>query len=314
MHGGGGCAVHEVESSGFKDLSDAEGSNTFITVWPQGASEGPFANQWPSCGSDCNSARGQAVKDAGKGLASWDEIGFLEQMITNIVKTTSSSQPWKDRVDPERIYMTGFSMGCMMAHRFALERSKVVAGFGCHGGELSLIDTDVASELDAEKTKYNLQPMPTYITIGTDDTAWYDKAVVDWRAWSYLNGCSGESTRAVNLSSSSRSWDDTAAVEHVGHSCASYSPPLETVMMSVTGGGHANDHRMAKFTWDFLRQYTRPGALVELPVAVIEVDPPTTTGSADDTASSASTETRALTPVALALAAAGLAAWGAHQV
>ena len=54
-----------------------------------------------------------------------------------IIHTSTLAQaanPSKGLVDPERVYFTGFSMGCMMANRFALERSSITAGFGCHGG------------------------------------------------------------------------------------------------------------------------------------------------------------------------------------
>ena len=63
----------------------------------------------------------------GKQIASTDDIGFLEQLIATMVKSTTPSD-WKGKVDPERVYSTGFSMGCMMSHRLALERSKIIAG------------------------------------------------------------------------------------------------------------------------------------------------------------------------------------------
>eukprot|EP00935_MAST-01C_sp_MAST-1C-sp1_P001581 g1581.t1 len=299
MHGGGGCAYHQEAGSGFKSLSDSLGADSFVTVWPQGAD-----SLWASCGSDCASAQGQAAaqEKGSTGLASWDDIGFLTQMISNIVRGEGASD-WKGRVDPERVYVTGFSLGCMMAHRFALERSQLVAGLGCHGGELSLVDTTVASELAVLRSRFSVQPMPVYLTIGDQDV-WFSLAKPDWRAWSTLNQCAANSTAAVTLTASSSSSsagakgagktsESTAALEHVSTGCASMgggsssassssslqpsSPSsatvLETVLLEITGGAHTLDPRMAQRTWAFLSKYRRAGALARLPAAVTEVVP-----------------------------------------
>ena len=108
MHGGGGCASHQALSSGFRELADSlSGKDSFITVWPQG-----YGYQWGTCGSDCAAA--QAKEASGKTVHSVDDLTFLASMIAYIVKSDSSDNPSKTRVDPERVYSTGFSMGCMM--------------------------------------------------------------------------------------------------------------------------------------------------------------------------------------------------------
>ena len=68
-----------------------------------------------------NSAQGQSE------LTSTDDIGFLEGLIASMVESRVASD-WQGKIDPERVYTTGFSMGCMMAHRIALERSNIIAG------------------------------------------------------------------------------------------------------------------------------------------------------------------------------------------
>jgi poly(3-hydroxybutyrate) depolymerase len=284
MHGGGGCASDREASSGFRSLSDSLGADSFITVWPQGAFLASSGGLWASCGSDCDSAQGQAAaqEKGSLGLASWDDISFLEQLIANIVNGQGTSD-WKGRVDPERVYVSGFSLGCMMAHRFALERSQLVAGLGCHGGELSLVDTTVPLELDALKSRFGTQPMPAYLTIGDQD-AWFSLARPDWVAWSYLNECTSNTTVSVALSASSATADtkagasksaSTAALEHTSSGCAPVpdSPALETTLLEITGGQHVPDERMAQRTWAFLKQYRRTGALAQLPAAVAEVIP-----------------------------------------
>lgn len=153
MHGGGGCASHQAAGSGFKELSDSLGADTFVTAWPQAS-----ASLWASCGADASACTSDS-KDYGKMIATWDDITFLEQMIANLVKSNT-------RIDGERVYVSGFSMGCMMAHRLALERSAIVAGLGCHGGELSGVDFAATSQLATLKSRFRLLPMPVYLTIG----------------------------------------------------------------------------------------------------------------------------------------------------
>ena len=98
----------------------------------------------------------------GKNIASTDDIGFIAHLVATMVMRTSTSD-WEGKIDPERVYATGetilnatqtrrenltltlawsmslstqcqyaytagFSMGCMMAHRLALERSDIIAG------------------------------------------------------------------------------------------------------------------------------------------------------------------------------------------
>ena len=281
MHGGGGCASHQL-GSGFKALSDSlPAAETFIVAWPQGA-----GSLWASCGSDCTTAKGlAAAQEKGGGtMASWDDLAFLTQMAANIVKGARAPE-WRGRVDAERVYVTGFSLGCMMAQRFAMERGRLVAGLGCHGGALSLVETTVGAELDAEKAKFEVQPMPTYLTIGDGDP-WLPRARLAHHAWAHWNGCAANSTRAVALppfaSGKGNASGSSAApaVERTGSSCAPYSPPLRSVALEITGGAHVPDPRMAARTWGFLKEYTRPGALAALPAAVPETDPTTQSSGA----------------------------------
>lgn len=193
-------------------------------------------------------------------MATWDDLQFLDRMIATI----AASEP---RVDVERVYVTGFSLGCMMAQRYAMERSKLVAGLGCHGGELSGVGTTAQAELDALKQRFGIEPMPVYASIGDQD-AWFELAEPDWQAWAYWNGCQLVDTRReVALGSGG----PTSGVERVGSSCVAHSPALETVLLVIAGGQHTWDARMAKRQWDFLKTHRRAGAAAELPPPASEV-------------------------------------------
>eukprot|EP00927_Polykrikos_kofoidii_P055371 TRINITY_DN49640_c0_g1_i1.p1 TRINITY_DN49640_c0_g1~~TRINITY_DN49640_c0_g1_i1.p1 ORF type:complete len:423 (-),score=63.74 TRINITY_DN49640_c0_g1_i1:11-1279(-) len=261
MHGGGGCASFRFETSGFKTLSDSEAAKAgggVIVVWPQG---GP-GSLWASHGTSTRQTDSKT-----KSLAEWDDISFLEQLLASMVL----SSPHKDKIDVERIYMSGFSLGCMMAHRFSMERSAIVAALGCHGGELSFFPTNQA-EMDADKSTYNIQPMPAYLSIGDNDV-WFPGAKSSWQAWTYWNGCSenGTTTLAADLN------------EHVASSCANYTPALETVMLEIKGGEHVPSVRATEKTWSFLKQYRRAGVLAQLPAT----PPPVTSAISSATTASA---------------------------
>jgi hypothetical protein len=115
MHGGGGCAGHQVAFSGFKERSDALGAAGFIVAFPQ-ASLHEGSAQWGICGSDCAAVNQiQMNSGSGKKTAAADDITFLSNMLSYIVKSQSVENPSKNRVDAERIYMTGFSMGVSAA-------------------------------------------------------------------------------------------------------------------------------------------------------------------------------------------------------
>lgn len=71
----------------------------FVAVFPQG-----FANSWNS-GECC----------VPSSLLGTDDVGFLD----SVIDAVGSSEP----VDPDRVYMTGFSAGGLMTYRYGCERS-----------------------------------------------------------------------------------------------------------------------------------------------------------------------------------------------
>ena len=280
MHGGGGCASHQAASSGFKELSDTLGTDAFITVWPQGHDA-----QWGSCGSDC--AEVAEETEGGKEMHSVDDVSFLSSMVATIVKSQAESNPSKGRVDAERVYATGFSMGCMMSHRLALEKSNIVAGFGCHGGTLI---QPANPDLAEQKTRFDLQPMPAYMTGGSDD-AWFELARPSFEAWAAWNSCSSATvTTDVDLTAGT---PPTAELS-IRSSCSASSTALEVVRLEIADGTHVPDERMATYTWDYLKNpnYRRAGALAALPAEHPAVDPP-----APITTSKTSGAVTCLTPV-----------------
>ena len=169
MHGGGGCASHRARWSGFKALADAK---LFAVAWPAG-----YANEWGTCGSDCEGVR---AASGGKSIRDTDDITFLAALVAfEAARPVDGSSP---PVDATRVYLTGFSMGCMMAHRFAMERSDLIAGFGCHGGDL----IGAGADLNTQKARFSIEPTAAFMTGGSLDAWFSPSAFVTWRTW---NGC-----------------------------------------------------------------------------------------------------------------------------
>ena len=105
LHGGTSPSPGGMESlTGFDSLADEQG---FLVAYPASQSGG-----WHiGC---CTAAR-----------SSPDDLEFIDDMIGHLVAT--------DNVDPDRVYVTGFSVGAYMAYRMACE-SPDVAGVGSTGG------------------------------------------------------------------------------------------------------------------------------------------------------------------------------------
>ena len=251
MHGGGGCASHEASSSGFKEVAKSlPGKDSFIIVWPQG-----YEQQWGTCGADCGS---EQAENKGKEVASQDDVTFLTHMISFVLKSSEAANVAMGKVDAERIYATGFSMGCMMSHRIALERSKIIAGFGCHGGRMIGLGNDIA----AERKRFDVQPMPAYLT-GGDQDPWFQNTT-DLDDWADMNGCSNTTTtESIEL-------DDTDEAESkvtralLTIRSSGCTEAVTVARLELSGLDHRPDSRVAPKTWEFLKSFKRIAAIDEI--------------------------------------------------
>eukprot|EP00943_MAST-04B_sp_MAST-4B-sp1_P004221 g4221.t1 len=247
MHGGGGCASHQALSSGFRELADSlDAKDSFVIIWPQG-----YNNQWGTCGSDCDKTQAESK---GKDIHTTDDVTFISALIAYAIKNDDSSNPSYGVINPEKVYTTGFSMGCMMSHRLALERSSIIAGFGGHGGRL----IQLGSDLNAERSRFNLQAMPAYMTGGTVDD-WFEKRA--YVSWTSLNQCAviDPNDNITLLGTNKESKAEAMLYSH--SSCAG---DVRVVRLEIINGTHVPDSRMAKLSYDFLKSYSRNGALEAL--------------------------------------------------
>ena len=108
IHGGEDDMYQQRWTSDFANISMEQG---FIVAYPQGHN-----NLW-------NMGWDSITCSAGILCTEEDDVGFILQMVDTITQNHS--------IDNSRIYSTGWSNGCGMTQRLAVEASEVFAAAGC---------------------------------------------------------------------------------------------------------------------------------------------------------------------------------------
>jgi polyhydroxybutyrate depolymerase len=215
LHGGGGNAGNAVEMTGMNRLAAREG---LLVVYPNGTASRDRGRllTW-NAGHCCASAMTDAV----------DDVGFLAAVIDTLVRS--------GRADASRVYLTGMSNGAMLAHRFARERSSMVAGiapvvgavFGDEPPPRGPVRTIVMVGADDRTVPADGGPLQLRALLGRQSAA--DHAVapaIDQATyWARHNGC-GEPARRTTAAAATYVWND----------CRSGAP---VEFHSVAGHGHA---------------------------------------------------------------------------
>ena len=108
MHGNGDDMYQQRWTSDFANISMEQG---FVVAYPQGHN-----NAWN---------QGSSLIPCSDELrcSEEDDVGFILQMLDTIVQNHS--------IDQSRVYVTGWSNGCGMTQRLAVQASEVFAASGC---------------------------------------------------------------------------------------------------------------------------------------------------------------------------------------
>jgi polyhydroxybutyrate depolymerase len=117
MHGAGGDASRAERATGFSDDALA---NDFVVAYPNGTQANLVTGElaW-NAGACCGLARDSEI----------DDESFILAMITEL----QAAYP----IDPERIYLAGFSNGGMMSYRLACDHGELFAGVAVVSGALN---------------------------------------------------------------------------------------------------------------------------------------------------------------------------------
>lgn len=185
LHGAFSTAREMEKWTGWSQLADREG---FIVIYPEGIGILGFLQHW-NAGHCC----GKAVED------DWNDVAFIEAAIDGMCRQYA--------VDVRRIYMMGFSNGGMMTHRFAAERSFLLAAAASVSG---VINSRESKDHPEWRMPFPARPVPFLIMHGdADQTVPYEggkpldrKSTREYRPvsdaagfWTAANKCNAEPIR-----------------------------------------------------------------------------------------------------------------------
>jgi len=194
VHGAFDTAQGVEKITGFSELADRE---NFIALYPNGIGILGYFQHW-NAGHCCGKAQHDQI----------DDVGFVAAAIE------SASQRFN--VDRSRIFMWGFSNGGMFTHRFAAEKSDLLAGAAALAGAIGSRTPETKAAWQMPKPA---RPVPFMIMHGTAD-----------ESVPYEGGDSGHRGRGIFY----RSVDDAAAFWTARNGCGAPEPLQYLAHGSVT--------------------------------------------------------------------------------
>ena len=161
--------------SEFDRLAEQEG---FLVAWPYGIrwSWNGGGDPWPG---DTDLDKRPGIGCCGHALNEGiDDVGFVRDLVAAVDD--------EHGIDPDRVYLSGFSTGCVLAQRIAAEAADLFAGVACMSGFLLAEVPD------------GYEPVPIALFNGTEDTisdyeaGYWPGAVANFDGWRRRNGCTDD--------------------------------------------------------------------------------------------------------------------------
>lgn len=175
--------------SGLSTLADEK---SVFVAYPNGTNTFLRRNRSWNAGVCCNPAIRKGV----------DDVSFIIAVIEDL----AASQP----IDPNQIFITGYSNGAIMAHRFAAEKPELITAHASVAGAIS-------GTVNLDQQDYKIQPtkpVPTLLIHGQEDStvpfngglttsndARFSAFADTTQAWSSVNTCSNNPA-SVSISES----------------------------------------------------------------------------------------------------------------
>lgn len=218
LHGWQSSPQIHREISGFDKLALNE--KVFV-AWPYG-----IKNSWNAGKKCCEPAS----------ITKVDDVGFLKSLITKLVQDNP--------IDVTRIYVSGFSNGCAMAQRLAVEASDLITAVACMSLSL-LVSVD-------KDYNYNAS-VPVMVLMGEFDELYDDPtyvgAINNFNIWKRLNNCSDDYSRNVKV----------GYVIDTYQYCENDS---EISLVTVVGNhtlysGYDTDVDTTKLAWEFMSRFQK---------------------------------------------------------
>ncbi len=184
IHGYSSNSTNHRGLSDFDSIADEFGA---IILYPDGlTSQNPWdtdAHQGWNAGWCCGRPASENV----------DDVGFIEEIVSISLEIYN--------IDSDRIYASGWSNGCAMAQRMAMESSHIFAAVGCMSFYLLMTPNNNYSPIPVMEVHGFLDQVVLYessvLSVPTNPEAWTDPEAIQTGAienlyeWANLNGCTG---------------------------------------------------------------------------------------------------------------------------
>jgi polyhydroxybutyrate depolymerase len=242
LHGEGADAATMEEMTDFSKLSEKEG---FIVVYPNGA--GPFPDKYLTwnAGHCCGWAWQRDV----------DDLGFIAALLERLNGQYT--------LDPDRLYVTGFSNGGMLAYKIACEYSEKFAAIGVVAASMPerCLSRAVISVIAFHGEKDRYVPYKGGVPpILYDELERHDMPVMETMAfWGERDGCETKGWRSENSKYIRDIWshglNDTEVrlytLKDAGHAWPG-AKPIRYLMDEPS-----TDLEASVLMWDFFRTHPK---------------------------------------------------------
>ena len=242
IHGGDDDMYQQRWTSDFANISIEQG---FIVAYPQGHN-----NLW-------NMGWNPITCSVGIVCPEEDDVGFILQMVDTIMQNHS--------IDKSRIYLTGWSLGCGMTQRLAVEASEVFAAAGCMAMYRFVEAPSDYLPIPFMEVHGLLDEIIQYTTTAHSAPIFGPEkgAIQNLESWADINGCQGSIPEVIvsETDYDIRGYTDCENETQVMLMTlffAAHNPYEHDDPVTQPGRGWANPTGVpsSKIVWEFLSQFS----------------------------------------------------------
>jgi len=243
IHGGEDDMYQQRWTSDFANISMEQG---FIVAYPQGHN-----NLW-------NMGWDPITCSAGILCTEEDDVGFILQMVDTITQNHS--------IDNSRIYSTGWSNGCGMTQRLAVEASDVFAAAGCMSMYRFVEAPSDYLPIPFMEVHGLLDEIIQYTTTAHSALIFGPEkgAIQNLESWAELNGCQGTTPEVIESQDDYdirgyTNCENETQVMLVSLFFAAHNPYEHDDPVSQPGRGGANPTGVPTSTmvWEFMSKFSK---------------------------------------------------------
>jgi len=243
IHGGQDDMYQQRWTSDFANISMEQG---FIVAYPQGHN-----NLW-------NMGWDPITCSAGIMCTEEDDVGFILQMVDTITQNHS--------IDNSRIYSTGWSNGCGMTQRLAVEASDIFAAAGCMSMYRFVEAPSDYLPIPFMEVHGLLDEIIQYTTTAHSALIFGPEkgAIQNLESWAELNGCQGTTPEVIESQDDYdirgyTNCENETQVMLVTLFFAAHNPYEHDDPVTQPGRGGANPTGIPTSTivWEFMSKYSK---------------------------------------------------------